>query len=111
MAAYQGTLYSQKFRAVRASDGTPVDLTGWQLKSEFRTQVASVEVLFTATTENGGWVITEPTAGVFTLNIAPEQTAPLPVGAVVFDVLRTDPANGPVYWFAAKLKVKQPVTR
>jgi hypothetical protein len=109
MAAYQGTYYTKTF-AFKDSDGVAVDITGWEFSADLRDRLDTEELL-TLTTANGGFAVTDGAAGLMVMSITADLTADLPVGTLVFDVLRTDISPGPVWLFAGKFKVRQPVTR
>jgi hypothetical protein len=110
MAIYQDTYYLAPF-AVTAS-GSPANITGWTLSAEFRVNVSDADPpLLTLTTENGGFVITDPANGKFQMQLTKAQTSLLPVGRVVFDIMRTDPVASPQRLCGCRAKVKQAVTR
>lgn len=110
MPAYQGTYYYKQFTFTDAETETPIDVSTWEFESDIRDR-NDTEALLTLTTANGGWVVTDGPNGVVEMRITADQTAELPVAKLVFDVLRTEVTPGPVWLFAAKFTVKQPVTR
>ena len=111
MAAYQGTYYAISIKLKSSADGEFVDVTGWEFKADIRLDRRDTETLLELTTSNGGFVVTDGPGGKFEFRLTAEQTAALPLGKLVFDVLRTDVDPGPVYVFGASFRVKQPVTR
>lgn len=112
MAIYQGTYYSQPFAVTDINTGLPVSISGWTFSADFRVNLTDANPpLLALTSGAGGFTITDAANGKFTLNIAATQTAALPVGHLLFDVLRTDASPGPLYMFGAKCLVKEPVTR
>ncbi len=110
MAAYQGTYYTAQFQLAN-TDGTFVNISGWAFKAEFRVQLSDVDPLLTLTTGNTGFSIISASTGLFQMVLTAVQTLALPVGGLVFDVLRTDASPGPVYLFGGVIRVKEPVTR
>lgn len=108
MAIYQGTQYSKSFQVVNSA-GAAVNITGWEFEAMFRDR-NDTEVVLTLTTADGGFTVTDGAAGEFTMLITAAQTAELPKAKLVFDVLRTE-GSDPVFFFAGKILVKQPVTR
>lgn len=109
MAAFQGTYYAQYFTV--KSDGVAVNITGWTFRAMIRRQLDDEEELVELTTANGGLTITDAANGRVRFALTAAQTELLPVGRVVFDLMRTDPANGPLILCSGKFRVKQPVTR
>jgi hypothetical protein len=101
---YQGTAHTIGFVF------TGQNITGWQFQASFKESRNDTTALVTLSTGNGGFVVTDGAAGRVEMRLTPTQTELLPVGRVVYDVLRTDLANGPVYYFGGDLKVKQAVT-
>lgn len=109
MPLYQGTYFSKNF-TLKGSDGDPLDMTGWTFRAHVRDRTDD-ELLLELSTENTGMVLLDGPNGRLTMVMTPEQTLSLPVGTMVFDVLRTDPATGAQWLFGGRFKVKQPVTR
>jgi hypothetical protein len=110
MAVYQGTYFSQPFTLQDASS-VAIDITGWAFKADFRTDVEDETAALELTSANSGFVITDAANGRFELQLTAVQTAELAEGTYVFDVLRTDAVLGPVWLFAGKITIKEPVTR
>lgn len=109
MPAFQGTYYTRTFALKQ--DGVAIDISGWTFEAQVRYQVDDDEALLTLTTANGGVVTIDGSSGRLALAITADQTAALPEGRVVFDVLRTDADPGPLWQFGGQFIVKQPVTR
>lgn len=109
MAIYQSTAFNVIFTIKQNS--TAVDITGWTFEADFRTSADSSTTLLTLTTANTGFTITSAGSGLVRMTLTAVQTAMLPVGKVVFDVMRTDISPGPERLFGASTKVKLPVTR
>lgn len=110
MAAYQGTYYAAQFQLQNA-DGTNPNIAGWTFEAEFRVNISDVAPLLTLTTANTGFSVISPSTGILQMAFTAAQTLTLPVGGLLFDVLRTDVSPGPVYMFGGVMRVKQPVTR
>ena len=111
MPAYQGTYYSRSFQMMSVTTGKPIDITGWTFQAEVRVNLTDAAPQLTLTSAAAGFTILDAPNGRFSMNITATQTLALPLGGVIFDVLRTDPTNGPVWLFGGRFKVKQPVTR
>lgn len=110
MAAYQGTFYVIPF-AFKATDGSAIDITDWTFSADIREKRRDETELLSLTSENEGFVTTEAALGRFEMRITAEQTAALPTGRLVFDILRTDASPGPLYVGGGAFRVRQPVTR
>jgi hypothetical protein len=110
MSIYQGTYYARTF-AIEDTDGNPVDITGWEFESDFRTRASSTTELLNLTTAGGGWAVTDGPNGQLEIRITAIQTEALPTGRLYFDVLRTDIVTGPRFMFQCRVRVRQPVTR
>ena len=111
MAAYQGTYYAVPFQLLDDAGAPVADITAWQLSADIRDNKTDTAELLSLTTANGGLAVTNGPQARFELRITAVQTALLPLGRMVFDVLRTDASPGPVYLFGGSFPVKQPVTR
>ena len=109
MAIYQGTYFTQLF-VVKTKDG-PVDISGWEFEAQFRKRVDDADSLLDLTTAGGAFSLTDAVNGELQLAITEDLTATLPLGRVVFDVLRTDASPGPRFVFRAAALVKQSATR
>ncbi len=91
-------------------DGVPVNLTGYTLKSDFKVDKQS-PVVISLSTANGGIALTTPTSGVFTMSMTPSQTAMLPLGSLIFDVLALSPSGQGTTVFEGSIDITEPVTR
>jgi len=109
MAIFKGTYFSQEFTIVDGS-GAPIDISAWQFEADFRDRLEGEELL-NITTASGGFAVIDGANGRLQMALTPVQTDSLPIGRLVFDVLRTDDANGDIWLFGGKVTVKQPVTR
>jgi hypothetical protein len=109
MPVHQGTYYAVGFTFKDADDAV-IDITGWEFEADFKENRADETALVNLTTANGGFLVTDATGGRMEMRLTAVQTALLTVGRIVFDVVRTDPANAPVYLFGGSFKVKRPVT-
>lgn len=110
MPVFQGTYYTREFLLKNSVDSSAIDVSAWTLHCEVRASLDG-DVLLDLTTANGGFVITNGPAGAISMAMTAAQTALLPVGRMLFDVLRTDANPGPVWQFGGRFPVKQPVTR
>lgn len=110
MPVYRGTYYVKQFTFTDATTEDPIDISNWEFSSDLRDR-NDTEELLNLTTANGGWAVTDGPNGVCEMRITADLTAELPVAKLVFDVLRTDVSPGPVWLFAGRFSVKEPVTR
>lgn len=91
-------------------DSVPVNLTGYTLKSDFRLDNTSPVVVSLSTT-SGGISLTSPASGVFTMSMTPNQTATLPLGSLVFDVLALSPSGEGTTVFDGSVNILEPITK
>lgn len=110
MAIMQGT-FVQKYINMKASDGTPIDITGWLLRASLRKSPTDPVVLTELTNANGGFVLIDEPNGRLAFTLDDLITAALPVGRIHFDVRHENAPEGPVWIFGGSFIVKQPVTR
>jgi hypothetical protein len=73
--------------------GTPVDLTGNTLQMGVRANATDIEEQLLLTTENGGFVITDPVNGSFTLTILQAQLERLPIRTFDHSLIRITPSG------------------
>jgi hypothetical protein len=69
----QGSSLEIPFTATRA--GSPVDMTGWILRAQFRKTYASTDTVISATLSNGMLAFTDATQGTFSLIFSPSDTS------------------------------------
>lgn len=91
-------------------DGVPVDITGYTIKSDFRLDRSSPVVTSLSTT-NGGISLTTPASGVFTMTMTPSQTAQLPLGGLLFDVLALSPGGVGTTVLEGSITIQEPITK
>ena len=111
MSLYQGTHYSRTFILTDKATGAVLDISGWTFQAMFRDALDDATEIVELTTANTGFTSTAPATGALVMDITAVQSALFPLGKVVFDVLRTDPTDGPVWLFGGRLPVKKAVTR
>lgn len=109
-AVYQKTAYTLNF-TFKDDNEVVIDITGWQFASHIKDARADATALVTLTTANGGFVVTDGPNGRLDMILTAAQTNLLPVGSMVFDLLRTDSSPGPVYYLGGDFRVKRPVTQ
>jgi hypothetical protein len=66
----------------------PVDLTGDTMQMGLRKNAADVDELLLLTTQNGGLIVTSPSAGQFTVTITKAQLVQLPVDTFDHSLIR-----------------------
>lgn len=112
MPIYKGTYWEKTLRLKEKSTGNPIDISGWEFRSQIRTAPdATGDPLLELTTDNGNFVIVDGPNGVLTMKILAEDTADLEEGYVYGDILRTDADPGPRWQLSYRAVVAQPVTR
>jgi len=110
MPAYQGTYYEKSFTIKDRSTGTAINITDWEFEAHVKDNRNDDDALVTLTSANGGFQLIDGANGRVKLVMTEEQTALLPVGKMVFDVVRTAPEPAPLWLFGGSFKVKRPVT-
>lgn len=68
-----------------ATDGTPVNLTGYTARMSIRENFEDIEEVFRATTENGHLIL-GGSAGTVSINIAANHTSEFPPGELLYDL-------------------------
>lgn len=82
----QGTTFSSII-TITNQDGTPMDLTGYSVKSQFRKSYqSSTAINFTAS-------IYDANAGEVRLQLAPADTTGVRAGRYLYDIELTSPSN------------------
>jgi hypothetical protein len=109
-AIYISTAYEQDF-TLNDRDGVAIDITSYTFKAQFRDNATDEEALLELTTANGGITVLDGPAGRMRFIITAVQSADLPEGRIVFDVLRLNGSPAPTWLFGGTIRVKQPVTR
>ena len=109
MPIYQGAAYQLNF-TWEDDDGLPIDVSDWEFAAHIKDARADTTALVSLTTANGGFSVTDGPGGRFQMVLTAEQTESLPVGGMVFDVLRTDADPGPTFLMSGSFRVKLPVT-
>jgi hypothetical protein len=99
---YQGDTFSRWLRY--SLNGTPVDLTGWQIASQIRAKEGSTTAVSFA-------VEVDPDIpGRFRIHLTPEQTNGLS-GTMVWDLRLTDPQGNSYTYLRGQVQVTPRVTR
>lgn len=95
----------------KASDGTPVNLTGLVTRIMFRADSVDGAVIVTLSDGNG--LAVDPTAGRIDLTLTATQSALFAAGSrVYFDIEQTEPVSGHVWQSpTCRFTVEQEVTR
>ena len=79
-----GSTFNQTFQLEATSTNSPLDLTGYGISSQMRKWAGSSSATdFTAT------IASPPTAGVIEIGLTAAQTAELPAGRQVYNILIT----------------------
>ena len=110
MSVFRGAYFARGF-ILKTAAGVVIPITDWTFESDIRVKLDDAVPLLTLNTANGGFAITDGPSGRFEFRLTAEQTAVLPAGRFIFDVLRTDAVPGPVWLFGGKFTVRNPVTR
>jgi len=107
----QGGTFSRTFTYVDA-DSVAVVLTGYTIEMKIREIHESSTVLLTATTgADARFVLSDPTAGEFTLTISATDTAALTFIQAVYDIKLTSPTGNVERLLEGSIKLTKQVTR
>ena len=90
----QGATF-QKTLTWKDSSGTPINLTGYTSRMQFRRSAASADALYTASTTNGD-ITLGGSAGTIAIAIDATDTAAFDFGCAAYD-LEVESAGGIVY--------------
>lgn len=96
--------------ALKNLDGTPINVTGWDVRMQIRATVSNAAVLDELTTANGK-ITLGGVAGTITLVYPKALIAALAWIEAVYDIRETPPGGDTIYRFAGDIHVKQMVTR
>lgn len=113
MASYSTTIERYRTWSIDVQwklDGTPVDLTGYTLKSAFSPEGADDSIIFTLL-QGSGITIVDAVTGRFRLSLSASQTSQFPVGVIGFDVLAVSPGGDAKTVFVGYLNVSNPRTK
>lgn len=106
LTIYTGTTFGPVTLTCRDAEGVLVDLTGWTAYAEVRKTEGGPVIVDLEP------VITDAGGGVVTLGLSKEDTAALPVGGYLWDILLQRPTGerlGP--YVAGKVSIKKPITQ
>lgn len=113
MPIHRGAYYTRLFQ-ITDKDGDPVPITGWTFASNFRLKLEDADPLLELTSASGGWAIEDADNGKVRMKLLAADTTALPATpkkTVIFDVIRTDAAPGPVWLFSGSVPVADMITR
>lgn len=112
LAFLQGEDFTQAFtwKQGPVSTATPVNLTGYTARAQFRATLADSTVLLTLTTENGG-IVLGGSAGTITLVVSAAVTAAMTWKAAVFDLEMVAPGGTIRRLMSGTASVSPEVTR
>lgn len=94
-SSYNGTVIKNRTWSISVTwetDNTPVNLTGYTLRMQVKSDPSS-SAMVTLSSSTGEIVITDATAGKFTINMSATNTNKLVLGKHIFDVLAISPGG------------------
>lgn len=86
MPAYTDSAYAFSISLINETGGA-VDITGYDLSAKFYKPIPSHQDPITVT-EGNGITVTDPTTGIFTINLSPSQVNCLGVGPIRFEAFK-----------------------
>lgn len=90
----QGATFKKALQWKAGDPAVPVDITGYQVRMQVRSELESSIVLLELNTSNGRVVLTTPASGSFELRLTATETAALAFESGVYDLEMTAP-DGP----------------
>ena len=91
MPAYTNSAYAVSISLVNES-GAAVDITGYDLGVKFYRPQPSHNTPITIT-EGSGITVTDPTTGIFTINLSPSQVNDLGVGSTRVEIFKNNSSD------------------
>lgn len=110
MPIYRGTDFYLPFQFQRRFDSTPINVTSWDIKANFRVNPDAADPVLSTSLSNGQWSIPDGVNGKVAFRLSEAETASLPLGAIVGDVLRISGATR-IRLMELRLFVLDPITR
>lgn len=110
----QGATFRRRLQWKAGDPAVPVDLTGYQVRMQVRSEQIAATVLLELTTTNGGIAITDAAQGRFELYLKAADTAALTFDSGVYDlemVAPDAPDNTVTRLLAGSVSVSPEVTR
>lgn len=110
----QGATFRRLLQWKAGEPAAPVDLTGYQVRMQVRSELTAATVLLELSTANGGVVITDAAQGKFELRIKAADTSALTFDSGVYDlelVAPDGPDNTVTRLLAGSVSVSPEVTR
>jgi hypothetical protein len=92
------TTFREQIGLVTTASGLPINLTGFSGVLNIRSGPHVDPPLYQMSTTNSGIILTDPTAGIFSLYIPASVTATFDWGGGIYDLLFTDTSGT---WFTA----------
>jgi hypothetical protein len=109
IVAEKGATLRRVFSVTNAA-GAPVSYANHTGRMQVRRDHTSASVILEASTTNGRLLINGP-AGTITLLITDEDTAQLPAGAGVYDIMLTNGAGETTKFLSGRFVIQPSVTR
>lgn len=112
MAIFTDTAYKGRTWKISVQwvlDGSPVNITGYTLKSDLKLDLGLPALVTLAS--GSGITVTNAASGQFTMALSRTQTLTLPVGDLYFDIAALSPADEESTILTGVLTVEDTITK
>lgn len=110
MPIYRGTDFYLPFKLLRRFNSDPINISSWDIEAQFRVDAGDVAATLETSLTGGQWTVSDGENGKMNLALSSEETADLPLGVLIGDVLRIDGTNR-FRIFGLSIPVVEPLTR
>ena len=110
MPIYRGTDLYLPFKLLRKVNSDPVNISSWDIEAHFRTSPDDADAILETSLSGGQWTVTDGENGNLTFALTAAETAVLPLGILLGDVMRIDGSNR-IRLFGINIPVVEPLTR
>ena len=111
LTIYKGTTFVKSFQWKTGDPLTPVDLTGFKIRAQFRSKQSSPDVLEEFTSTNSKIVITSAVEGKFHMILDATQTSHIDYKSAVYDLEVEDATGVVIRLIEGSVSVNPEVTR
>jgi hypothetical protein len=108
---YQGSTFQKFFTWKTGDPALPVDLTGYIIRSQFRSKLTSEEALIEFTTLNGKILIVDAPGGHFVLTLSASETTAIEFKSAVYDIEVESPSGYVTRLIEGTVTVSPEITR
>lgn len=111
LTVYKGSTFLKSFQWKTGEPLTPVNLTGYKIRAQFRAKQSSPDILQEFSTTNGKLVITDVLTGKFQLVLTAAETSAILYKSAVYDLEVEDATEFVIRLIEGSVTVVPEVTR